>query len=225
MVEIEVLVDFVAEQSAKDHSGHDLAHIQRVVKLSAYLTRYYPQADQNVVLAAAWTHDVLDEKLVSDPTQLRVLRQRLTGRYQQAGFSAPQIEAIYAIIDHLSYAQNLRTHWQLSLAGQLVQDADRLDALGAVGIGRAFYYGASTGAPMFDPELAPRTTLDHQAYRQVTPVINHFYEKLFRLAALMNTAEARAIAEKRTAIMRQFVTDFKAEWQFDEKNQAAQSGN
>lgn len=214
MVTIERIAQFVATQAAGDHSGHDLAHIQRVVNLSDYLVGFYPEVDQTVVLAAAWTHDVLDEKLVSDPARLRRLRQELTTCYQTAGLDPAQITAVYAIIDHLSYAKNLRNHWTLTLAGQLVQDADRLDAIGAVGIGRAFYYGASTGAPMFDPALPPRENLDHAAYRQVTPVINHFYEKLFRLGDLMNTPEAKRIAQERTAVMRQFVAEFKAEWQF-----------
>ncbi|WP_125767858.1 HD domain-containing protein [Lapidilactobacillus wuchangensis] len=214
MVDLTIIATFAQQQTASDHTGHDWAHLQRVAVLTQQLLTSYPQVDQQVALAAAYTHDVLDEKLV-DATTAVTLRAQLTKIYQQAGLTATQITAIYEIIDHLSYSKNLKTHWQLSLAGQLVQDADRLDALGAVGIGRTFYYGASKGAPMYDPQVPPRTNLDHQSYREVAPVLNHFDEKLFKLAALMNTPQAKVEAERRTDFMKQFVAEFKAEWQVD----------
>lgn len=214
MVDLAIITSFARQQTTSDHTGHDWAHLQRVAALTRQLLNSYPQVDQEVTLAAAYTHDVLDEKLV-DATTAVALREKLTAIYQQAGLTDAQITTIYEIIDHLSYSKNLKTHWQLSLAGQIVQDADRLDALGAVGIGRTFYYGASKGAPMYDPQILPRTNLDHQQYREVAPVLNHFAEKLFKLAALMNTPQAKAEADRRTDFMKQFVAEFKAEWQLD----------
>ena len=212
MVKLALIAAFAQQQSSNDHTGHDWAHLQRVTALTQQLLGDYPAVDQNVALTAAYTHDILDEKLVSSEAAV-VLRTELITKYQQAGLTKKQIAAVFEIIDHLSYSKNLKTHWQLSLAGQIVQDADRLDALGAVGIGRTFYYGAAKGAPMYDPQVPPRTALTHQAYREVTPVLNHFYEKLFKLASLMNTPEAKAEAERRTVFMKQFVAAFKAEWQ------------
>nr|WP_125607070.1 HD domain-containing protein [Lapidilactobacillus bayanensis] len=197
----------------QDHSGHDVAHIQRVVNLARYLLKAHPEADQEIVLVAAATHDILDDKLVTD---VAAKREELLTIYRAAGLTEEQVAAILAIIDHMSYSKNLQQHYQLSIDGQLVQDADRLDALGAIGIGRTFYYGAHTGAPMYDPTIAPRTNLTKQDYRQKSPVLNHFYEKLFKLGDLMNTAEAKDLAAQRIQFMHEFVDTFKHEWEFDE---------
>lgn len=213
MVNFEIIQNFVDEQMGQDSSGHDVAHIQRVVNLARYLLKTQPTANQEIVLVAAATHDILDDKLVSDVATKRI---ELTQVYQQAGLSAEEITEIFAIIDHMSYSKNLQHHYQLTLEGQLVQDADRLDALGAIGIGRTFYYGAHTGAPMYDPTIKPRSDLTKQDYRQKSPVINHFYEKLFKLGELMNTPEAQKLAAQRIKFMQEFVATFKHEWEFDE---------
>ncbi|GEL13732.1 phosphohydrolase [Lapidilactobacillus concavus] len=207
-----VIQAFVEARMATDHSGHDVAHIQRVAQLCDVLLTNYPEADAAITMSAAWTHDILDDKLVAD---IAPVRRQLMTTYAEAGLTADQIAAITAITAHLSFSANLKQHYQLSLEGQIVQDADRLDALGAIGIGRAFYYGAHTGAPMYDPDIAPRTTMTKADYRQKSPVINHFYEKLFKLGDLMNTPEAKKIADERITFMQTFVSQFKSEWHLD----------
>lgn len=213
MAKLAVIRAYVNDQMAQDHSGHDVDHINRVLNLARYLLKAHPEADQEIVQVAAATHDILDDKLVAD---VAAKRQELQTIYQQAGLTSAQVTAVFAIIEHMSYSKNLQHHYQLTLEGQIVQDADRLDALGAIGIGRTFYYGAHTGAPMYDPTIAPRTDLTKQDYRQKSPVINHFYEKLFKLGDLMNTPEAKALAAQRIKFMQEFVDTFKHEWEFDE---------
>ena len=126
----------------------------------------------------------------------------------------PSIQTpVFAIIDHLSFSKNLSEKQVLSQEGQIVQDADRLDAIGAIGIARTFYYGGHVGNPMYDPELPPRTQMDAAAYRsERSTVINHFYEKLLLLESKMNTETGRRLARKRTAFMEQFLQEFFDEW-------------
>ncbi|POD85171.1 uncharacterized protein S101258_01482 [Lactiplantibacillus plantarum subsp. plantarum] len=118
----------------------------------------------------------------------------------------------------MSFSKSFNGPQKLSLEGQVVQDADRLDAIGAIGIARALYYSGHVGEKIYDPAIAPREHMTREQYRhQPGTAINHFYEKLFKLAALMNTDTAKALAAHRTAVMHEFVDQFKAEWTADDK--------
>lgn len=112
----------------------------------------------------------------------------------------------------MSFSDNLGQKYKLSLEGQIVQDADRLDAIGAIGIARTFYYGGAHGHILYDPEIQPREKMTHDEYRDNKTVINHFYEKLFKLKDDMNTPLAQKIAVERTEYMKSFVNEFKKEW-------------
>ncbi|WP_390407305.1 HD domain-containing protein [Lacticaseibacillus jixiensis] len=205
----EILTNYAKQGAALDHSGHAFDHIQRVVANAQLLLQQTPQADAAVVLAAAVLHDTYDDKLVASVT---IAKRRTKQVLAQAGATVAQQEAIIAIIDHMSFKANLAAHQVLSLEGQLVQDADRLDAIGAVGIARTFMYGGAHGSRMYDPKRLPRHHLDETAYRSdESTVLNHFDEKLFKLAAQMNTPQAKAIAAKRDAVMHEFVAEFLAE--------------
>ncbi|MCI1986266.1 MAG: HD domain-containing protein [Lactobacillus sp.] len=204
------LEQFAATIAAQDHSGHATDHLARVKQNAEQLLAQVPQAERQIVLAAASLHDTYDDKLVPDVAAARRATQTALA---SAGATSAQQQAILAIIDHMGFKANLAQHQDLSLEGQLVQDADRLDAIGAIGIARTFMYGGAHGGRMYDPERPPRTKLDAVAYRDdESTVINHFYEKLFKLAAQMNTAAGRQLAAHRTLVMRDFVAEFLAEW-------------
>ena len=212
--QLTAIATYATDRLAQDKSGHGTDHLHRVVKLARRLA-IAEQADLNLTLAAAWLHDVIDDKLMADPEQAhQALATKLTAL--QVRVAAQQ--AIFEIIDHMSFSKSLNGTQSLSLAGQIVQDADRLDAIGAIGIARALYYSGHVGEAIYDPQVAPREHMTKAQYRhQPGTAINHFYEKLFKLEGLMNTAAAKQLAHQRTQVMRQFVNQFKAEWDADDK--------
>lgn len=194
----------------QDQTGHSVDHIKRVV----HLAKKIAQAEQQPLfmpLFAATLHDVIDPKLFAQPEQAR---QALTAFLQQIQVPAAIQQELWDIIDHMSFRKNLEQPQKLTLAGQIVQDADRLDAIGAIGIGRTFYYGGHFGDPMYDPALPPRQHMTAAEYAQGnSTVINHFYEKLLTLAQQMNTPTGQQLAADRQAFMETFLTRFKAEWE------------
>ena len=204
--------DFARSKMRDDETGHGFDHIQRVVRLADELLKAYPQADRLLTLSAAYLHDVIDEKLVTDTTAASAeVRDFLTAQ----GFSADQQATIFLIMDNMSFHKTLDgTAKPLPLEGQLVQDADRLDAIGAIGIARAIYFGGHFGEKIYDPAVAPRTQMSHAEYRNLEneTVINHFCEKLLTLKGLMNTDAAKTLAAHRQAVMEDFLAEFKAEW-------------
>ncbi|MFD1484387.1 HD domain-containing protein [Lacticaseibacillus baoqingensis] len=211
MIDQLILKQYADQIAAQDHSGHADDHLARVVLNAQRLLADVPQADAQIVLAAAQLHDSYDDKLVKD---VAGAKQQTQTALKRAGASAQQQQAILTIIDHMGFKANLAQHQVLSIEGQLVQDADRLDALGAIGIGRTFMYGGAHGSRMYAADMPVRWQLDAAAYRDdESTVINHFYEKLFKLAEQMNTPAGRRIAAQRTAVMQDFVREFLAEWQ------------
>ncbi|GEO69476.1 HD domain-containing protein [Levilactobacillus acidifarinae] len=205
--------DFARSKMRDDETGHGFDHIQRVVGLADRLLTAYPAADRLLTLTAAYLHDVIDEKLVTDTQAASAeVRDFLSAH----DFSATQQDTIFLIMDNMSFHKTLDgTAKPLPLEGQIVQDADRLDAIGAIGIARALYFGGHFGEKIYDPAVAPRTQMTHAEYRNLggETVINHFYEKLLTLKDLMNTAAAKGLAEHRQQVMLDFLTEFKDEWQ------------
>lgn len=205
---------YARQKLAQDHSGHGSDHLERVNRLARRLAQA-EQANSNLTLAAAWLHDVIDDKLMVDPEQAH---HDLADQLSELGVSTADQTAIFDIIDHMSFSKSLNGAQKLSLEGQIVQDADRLDAIGAIGIARALYYSGHVGEKIYDPAIAPREHLTKEQYRQQPgTAINHFYEKLFKLADMMNTPAAKALAKRRTDVMRAFVDQFKAEWTADDE--------
>ena len=211
MIDWQILTVYAQKVSSQDHSGHGFDHIERVVTNAKQLVAKTAGVDAAVVVAAATMHDTYDDKLVADVGAAKAAAQQAMAA---AGLTQVQIQAVTEIIDHMSFKANLGKHQPLSVEGQLVQDADRLDAIGAIGIGRAFMYAGAHGGRMYDPALAPRTTLTASSYRgKDSTVINHFYEKLLKLKDQLNTSAARQLAEYRQQVMLSFLDEFKAEWQ------------
>ncbi|WP_125981801.1 HD domain-containing protein [Loigolactobacillus iwatensis] len=193
----------------QDTTGHSSDHIERVVRLTQRLCQDEGVADY-LALMAATLHDVVDDKLFASVAEARQALQQFLDKIT---VDAKEQAELWQIIDHMSYRKNIDQKQQLSIAGQIVQDADRLDAIGAIGIARTFYFGGHFGEKMYDPQLAPRTNLSASDYKSgESTVINHFYEKLLRLQDQLNTAAAKKIALKRQTRMLNFLTDFKAEW-------------
>lgn len=205
--------DFARSKMRDDETGHGFDHIQRVVGLAETLLQATPAADRLLTLTAAYLHDVIDEKLVADTQAASAeVRQFLADQ----GFTTDQQDAIFLIMDNMSFHKTLDgTAKPLPLEGQLVQDADRLDAIGAIGIARAIYFGGHFGEKIYDPAVAPRTQMSHAEYRNLggETIINHFYEKLLTLKDLMNTPTAKELAEHRQQVMLDFLAEFKDEWQ------------
>lgn len=194
-----------------DSTGHNFDHIQRVIKTATRILKDEP-ADPLITLSAAYLHDVADDKLVADPEKLET---EIKEFLKSIAFTSQQITEIIYITHNLSFSKSLSTNPpKLSLAGQIVQDADRLDAIGAIGITRAIYYGGAHAETIYDPKIAPRQTMNKAEYRNLNDetIINHFYEKLLKLTGMMNTPTAKKIAEKRHQYMLDFLDEFKAEW-------------
>jgi uncharacterized protein len=186
-----------------------MAHIERVVRLAEQILQHEPKANAFIVIVSAYLHDVIDEKVVADVNQAVIeLRDYLILQ----ALTDNEIKMIFDIIENMSYRKNLNQKKELSLEGQIVQDADRLDALGAIGIGRTFYYGGNKHNIMYDPNISPRMALDEDNYKRPNTVINHFYEKLLLLKDMMNTQTAKKLAEPRHQFLVQFVEQFEKEW-------------
>ncbi|MCK8620215.1 HD domain-containing protein [Apilactobacillus kunkeei] len=209
MKKIDDLKQYVSEQLANDATGHDFSHIIRVANLAKEISNQTDNADLLIVLTAAYLHDVIDDKLVENTYDKQ---KEVQSKLKELDYTSSQIDEVMDIITHMSYSANLKHHYELTINGQIVQDADRLDAIGAIGIARAMYFGGHFGDTIYDPQQVPRSDMDKSQYRKHTTVINHFYEKLFKLPELMNTSVAKKMADKRSKYMHDFVREFKNEW-------------
>ena len=201
------------EQYAKrvldsDTSGHDWSHIERVVNTTKTIAKA-EGADLFICEAAALLHDVIDDKIIQDPADaLKELKKFLTS----IEVTPVQIEAIVSIITRMSF-KNHQEKQDLSLEGKVVQDADRLDAIGAIGIARVMCYSGSTGRTIHKPEMKPRENLTPEEYRNgESTAIMHFYEKLLKLKDLMNTDYGKKLAKGRHEFLELYLKQFYAEW-------------
>ncbi|WP_309137904.1 HD domain-containing protein [Paenibacillus sp. SC116] len=203
-----------AEQFAKleleqDPTGHDWWHVYRVVKMAERLAEE-EGADIALCKIAALLHDVADEKLnPSKEAGLQKVRDWLQGQL----LALEEQEHIMEIISTMSYSAGKNPPMR-TLEGQVVQDADRLDAIGAIAIARVFLYAVWKGDPIHDPMLPPRETMTMEEYRHgKSTAINHFYEKLLKLKGKLNTAAAKRIGVDRHRYMEDYLEQFKHEWE------------
>lgn len=201
---------FVREHLAGDSSGHDWPHVDRVRKTALSIARQ-EGADLFTVELAALLHDVDDWKFSSGGHEAGPAAARRWLESQR--LDPAMIEAVCRIVSELSFKGAGVPTPMSTLEGACVQDADRLDALGAVGVGRAFAYGGHKGQPMHDPDCAPVMHATFAQYQQnVGTTINHFYEKLLLLKDRMNTRAGRELAAQRHEFMKAFLAQFLAEW-------------
>ncbi|WP_281884428.1 HD domain-containing protein [Paenibacillus sp. YYML68] len=199
---------YAREALGQDSSGHDWHHSARVARTAVQLAQL-EQADSYIAELAAWLHDVADEKLnESKEAGLAKVERWLR---DVSGAAVEDSAHVLRIIANMSYngghSQPLDT-----MEGKVVQDADRLDALGAVGIARTFAYSGWKGQLIYDPELCPREQMSAAEYRQQrSTAINHFYEKLLKLRDLLHTESARRLAEERHQFMLTYLEQFARE--------------
>ena len=199
---------FVKNIFKGESSGHDYFHTLRVYNTATKIAER-ENADLRVVQLAALLHDVDDIKLSPETHEEKKIAVTFLKGH---GVSHEKIETICAIIDEVSF-KGTDSVVPATVEGKCVQDADRLDAIGAIGIARAFAYGGSHKRVMHDPEEKPALNMNADEYRKhVSTTVNHFYEKLFLLKDLMNTATEKEIAEQREEYMKSFVAQFLAEW-------------
>ena len=202
---------FIEQKFADEGSGHDWAHIRRVWLMARRLAAAAPAADTEVTELAALLHDIADWKFHGGDYEAGPRAARVW----LASQGAPEelMARVETIIREVSF-KGLGVETPVSsVEAALVQDADRLDAIGAIGVARAFAYGGHKGRQLHDPAVAPVAHASFASYQQNTaPTLNHFYEKLLHLQARLHTDAARAVAVGRHAYMEGFVTRFLAEW-------------
>lgn len=216
-VPMNVLVELeetVRERQLNESSGHDWWHTSRVVRLALRIGET-EGGDQLVVYLAALLHDIADHKFHDGDEEIgpRTAAELLSARDVDPAIIAPVRE----IIATLSFKGAGVATSMTTLEGKIVQDADRLDAIGALGVGRAFAYGGKAGRAMHDPTAAPVMHGSFEAYRNATgTTVNHFYEKLLLLGERMNTTSGRAVAQRRMTVMEDFLAEFLREWDGDD---------
>ena len=168
-------------------------------------------ADMLIVQLAALLHDVDDVKLSPETHEAK---KNAVGFMKNNGVDEKVIASVCKIIDEVSFA-GTDSVVPSTLEGKCVQDADRLDAIGAIGIARTFAYGGSRGRKIYDPEIKPKMKMNKDEYQKNknSTSINHFYEKLLLLKDMMNTTEGRKLAEHRQVVMQEFLNEFMLEWE------------
>ncbi|WP_394340400.1 HD domain-containing protein [Jejuia pallidilutea] len=204
-------ITFVKQTLANAEGGHDWFHIERVYKNSMLIAKSEP-VDEFVVALGALLHDIADSKFYNGDESIgpKLAREFL---FKQNVDSAI-IEHVVQIIKNISFKSGLEGKQKFKSAElDVVQDADRLDAIGAIGIARTFNYGGFKNRAIYNPEIPPNLNMTKEAYKASTaPTINHFYEKLLLLKDKMNTKTGKSLAVKRHEFMQAYLQQFYAEW-------------
>jgi uncharacterized protein len=207
---IETTIQFVKATLAQAEGGHDWFHIERVYK-NAVLIAASEKCDLEIVQLGALLHDIADSKFHQGDETVgpKVARAFLEKEQMEEAV----IAHVIAIIENISFkGGNFETKFQ-SKELAIVQDADRLDAIGAIGIARTFNYGGYKNRPLYNPAITPNLHMSKEEYKQSdSPTLNHFYEKLLLLKDKMNTVTGRKLAESRHRFMEHFLSEFYAEW-------------
>jgi uncharacterized protein len=207
---IEHTIRFVKEQLKNAEGGHDWFHIERVYK-NALLIAEGEDCDVTVVKLGALLHDIADSKFHNGDESVGPKTARTFLESQNV--TEETILHVIAIIENISFKGGNFEQQFRSKELEIVQDADRLDALGSIGIARTFNYGGFKNRTLYNPEIAPKLSQSKEEYKKSdAPTINHFYEKLLLLKDKMNTDTGKKIAKKRHDFMVHFLAQFYAEW-------------
>ncbi|MBZ9630941.1 HD domain-containing protein [Salegentibacter sp. LM13S] len=201
---------FVKQSLRNAEGGHDWFHIQRVWNNAKLITKN-ENADLFIVELGALLHDIADSKFYNGDESVG---PKMASEFlQKQQVSIEIIDHVVKIIENVSFkGGNIQQEFN-SIELEIIQDADRLDALGAIGIARTFNYGGFKGRALYDPEIEPEMNMSKEEYKTSNaPTINHFYEKLLLLKDRMNTKTGREIAQKRHQFMELYLEQFYAEW-------------
>jgi uncharacterized protein len=203
---IENAIAFVQDTLKNAEGGHDWWHIHRVY-LNAKRIASIEEVDTVVVELAALLHDISDSKFNGGN---ETLGAEIAGDFlRNQGLSASRIEHVVQIINHISFKGGKEKRQFHSKEFEVVQDADRLDAIGAIGVARTFNYGGFKGNEIYNPNVPPNLNMTKEEYKKGgQPSINHFYEKLLLLKDLMNTKTGQEMAEQRHAFMELYLKQF-----------------
>jgi uncharacterized protein len=201
---------FVKEKLRDAEAGHDWFHMERVYK-NALLIASNESCDLTVVKLGALLHDIADSKFNDGDETVGPKVARAFLESQNA--SEEMIVHVVNIIENISFKGGNFEKKFTSKELEIVQDADRLDALGAIGIARTFHYGGFKNRTIFDPQIAPKFNMSKEEYKNSeAPTLNHFYEKLLLLKDKMNTETGKKLAQQRHQFMEHFLSQFYAEW-------------
>jgi len=207
---IQKTIDFVKEVLSNAEGGHDWWHIYRVWKLSKHIAQT-EEVDIFVVELGALLHDIADSKFYDGDEEIgpRKAREFLSS----LSVKEDVIIHVENIISNISFKGGKHTQKFKSSELDVIQDADRLDAIGAIGIARTFNYGGHKGREIYNPEIKPNLNMTKEEYKNSNaPTLNHFYEKLLLLKDRMNTKTGKSMAEYRHKFMEQFLDEFYKEW-------------
>ncbi|NKI31032.1 HD domain-containing protein [Croceivirga thetidis] len=210
---VEETIAFVKETLQGAEGGHDWFHIQRVFNNTLLIAKD-EQVDVLTVSLGALLHDIADAKFHNGDESIG---PRLAVEFLNSiDIDKKIIDHVEKIIENISFKNTLNKSSKKKFNSkelQVVQDADRLDALGAIGIARAFNYGGFKNRELYNPEIAPNLNLTKEEYKKLeAPTINHFYEKLLLLKDKMNTKSGKVLAEKRHQFLLDYLEQFYAEW-------------
>ena len=202
-------IEFIKQKLQGEGSGHDWWHIYRVHKTSLEIARD-EGANLFVVELGALLHDIADWKFTNGDEEEGGRQSRIW--LESLGVPQEIINHVCNIVNNIGFKGG-KGQLMSTIEGKVVQDADRLDAIGAIGIARTFAYAGHKGREIYNPDISPKTDQSKEEYRDSsTPAINHFYEKLLKLKDLMNTKMGRELAQKRHEFMKLYLNEFYEEW-------------
>jgi uncharacterized protein len=210
---IENTIAFVKEKLEGAEAGHDWFHIERVWKLSAQIAET-EVCDTEVVELSALLHDIADPKFHNGDETIapKISREFL----EQQNVSEETIQKVLFVIENISFKNRDQAPVDPPIELKIVQDADRIDAIGAIGIARTFNFGGFKNNLMYHPDIEPKLGMSKEEYKKSNgTTINHFYEKLLLLKDMMNTEKGKKMAEERHNYMLNFLDQFYKEWNVD----------
>jgi uncharacterized protein len=208
---VETIRKYVSSLLGGETTGHDFFHAERVEKTALYIASK-EGGDSFIISVSCLLHDVDDVKLFPDEKGELLHAQKIM---EDNKLSKEEIGRVKTIIHEVSF-KGTDSVSPSTLEGKIVQDADRLDALGALGIARTFAYGGAKGREIYNPSVKPALKMNEKEYRShVGTSINHFYEKLLKLEKMLNTKTAKEIGRKRTSFMEEYLDEFFSEWNGD----------